>query len=582
LIFKKLKIFILSLSLLFSQSMWAFDVKDLSEKELSALNKLGLTNAEIEKLSTDDLKQKLQEKLTEEKENLKNLAQEKLQEIVDKKVDPKIEAVKRKIEQEKDELKKDATKLAAGYLTSTVSLYMATLVGVQMYMYCRSQPSAIIYMVSSGVYIFQEMTNMKVLRASQLAELEVVDDLGTDSAKSLKENAVILENKIDQQVGYLQAYKNTLDHAVRALKKKASNAKIVSVGFLAASGVAAAEQLNFFTGVSGSCVASNSTPKQINFSKELDQRYVRLIESAPSAADKWGLYYEWESLKFGVDRSITKSEYDKLKKSPVDTSILKSAINFISSQLLTQAFAAESKKVTMVESLKDNKAADWIGDLDKLGIVGGAATALIAYMAGWQIGFFTSVKASGTTRAIVFGVQGALALTAGILFDNAADNLGKKLEKIDNLINQTKELAVKGINILVPSDSDAKNLQKLGSKLGIPSDKLISEMPINQAKEYLQQIKEKAKTLDDEAKNWLNGYEDKLQGQLDVKKSELTGKYEDKKVEVTTKLDEAKADLQAKVAAKKIELETKIGAKKIELQTQFEQKKLELEQKILS
>ena len=481
----------------------------------------------------------MEAKLDEEKENLKEEAKAKFQQVVDEKIEPKLNEMRASVEKEKAELKKDTVKLGAGYITSTISLFAATLIAPQAIMVCKTKPSAVIYAGSAAVYVLQEIRNIKILKASQLAEIEVVDKIDIDKTKSVKENAKILEAKVDQQVGYIKAYKNTIDHAVNALKKKAKNAKMVSIGFLASSAAAAAEQMDWISG-GGACVAAN-TPSipNLNFSEKLDQRYAALIDQAQKAEDKWAYYYEWESLKFGVERTLSNQEYNNLKKIPVTSEILKGAMNLIHSTLLSSAFAAEdSKKVTVAASLKDNKAADWIGDLDKLGIVGGLATNVVAYMAGWQMGFLKSIIASGTSRAITFGAQGALAFTAGKLFDDAAKDLEKKLARIDRLLNDVQNVTKKGINLLVPSDADARRFQELALKIGVPSDKLITEMSINEAKDYLKQIKAKVENLDDEGKALIKKYEDEIALKLKEKGGELQEKVEEKAQEVQSKIEE--------------------------------------------
>lgn len=508
-----------------AHSAWAIDLYSLSASELSAIKKLGFTESEINSFDEDALKSALKEKLEYQKDELLKKGKEKLQEVVKEKIAPKLEELKTKIEKEKESLKKDAVKLAGGYLTSTVSLFAATLIAPQAIMVCKTKPSAVIYAGSAAVYVLQEMRNIKILKASQLAEIEMVNGYTADKTKSVKENAKILESKVDQQVGYLQAYKGTIVHAVNGLKKKAKNAKMVSIGFLASSAAAAAEQMDWISG-GGACVASSGPfIERLQFSPQLDRRYAVLIETANKTEDKWAYYYEWESLKFGVNRSLSWKEYNRLKDVSVSDSILVNAMNVIHSHLLASAFAAEdSKKVTVMGSLKNNKAADWLGDLDKLGIAGGVATSIVAYMAGWQMSFLKSIMASGTSRAITFGAQGALAFTAGKLFEDAATELGQKLDKIDRLIFESQNLAQKGINTLVPSDADAVRFQEIAAKLGVTSNKLITAMSLNEAQDYLDRIKNKVEKLDDEGKALIKKYEVELSEKLKEKKIETKEK----------------------------------------------------------
>lgn len=515
---------ILSLTLLCQMSVassYANDEFNLSSAETSALKSLGISEEQAKNLDKAALKAKLQESLT-------------------KKINPKINEIKEKINHEKEGIKSDATKIAAGYLASTVSLFAATLIAPQVIMVCKTKPSAIIYAGSAGLYVLQEMANIKVLKASQLAEIEVVDDLKIKNELSLKENIKEVNDKVDAQVGYLKNYKKTLDDAFSALKKKAKNAKMVSVGFLASSAAAVAEQMDWFTGVAGSCVASHETDgrnhskRALVFSSKFDDHYGQLIDKAQSAQDKWAYYYEWEAYKFGATRSMSWDEYAQLKNNPTLTPeflgpILNSAMKMIQSQMLASAFASE--KVTVAASLKNNKTADWYGDLDKLGIVGGVATNLVAYMAGWQMGFLKTIIASGTTRAITFGAQGAIAFTAGKMFDDGADGFIDRMAKIDTIIDQLDKTVKKGLDALVPSDGDAKRFQEIANKLGVPSNKLITEMSLREAGHYIEKIKDNGnEKLSDLEDKFLDSYSDKLK-----KKAEDFGNKIENKIE--TKLE---------------------------------------------
>lgn len=508
--FEKTKILTIIYILAISQSMQAVEINKLSNEELSVVKKIGLSEDELRSNDNNQLIEKLKVKLEAEKEIHQEPIRNKFQDIVKNSIEPKIEEVKATIEKEKEGLKKDAEKLAIGYLTSTISLFAATLLAPQVIMVCKTKPSAVVYAGTAAIYIFQEMRNMKILKASQLAEMEMVESVSIDKTKTVKENAKIVEEKLDQQIIYIKAYKNTIDHTIVALKNKAKNAKIVSIGFLAASATAAAEQMDWLSG-GGTCATSASLEK-INFSRDLDYKYEKLIENAKKTEDKWAYYYEWESLKFGINKTLTSREYQSLAKTPVTTTILINAMNFIQSNLLASALAVEdSKKVTVAEKLKNNKAADWIGDLDKLGIVGGVAVNVVAYMAGWQMNFLKSVIANGTSRSIIFGVQGALAFTAGKLFEDAASNMGVKLQKIENLIDKIQSETKSGIRLMTPSEADARHLKEAANRLGIPSEKLISEMNINEATSYIKKIKEKIETTDDqEGKAILKKYESEL------------------------------------------------------------------------
>jgi hypothetical protein len=459
-------------------------------------------------------------------------------------------AIKERIELEKKEVKELTTTLGHGYLASTISLFAATLIGPQVIMVCKTKPSAIIYAGTAAFYIVSEMMNVKILKASQLAEIEVVSNVkydenkniadnikdNIDMDKSYKENIASTKSKIDDQISYFKTYKKTLDSYFRALKKKARNAKIASAGFLAASAAAIAEEMNMFGG-GGSCVLPTSSIENKNvlkntlvFSKKFDEHYKWLIDQARNERDKWAYYYEWEAYKFGADRSMTWEEFSRLKSLPLIgesslTLILSNMINSIQSQLVTTAFAGvnPSEKITVIPELKNKKMADWYGDLDKLGIVGGAATSLIAYMSGWQMGFLQKTIASGTSRSLLFGAQSAIAFTAGSMFDTAAKGFIEKMAKVDKLVDYFGRYAKTGLDLLVPSDSFSKKFQEIADHVGVHSDKLITEMTIREAIEYIEEIKETAnEKLSDLNFNFLNEYSDKLK----TKASEIIPKIE--------------------------------------------------------
>ena len=460
-----------------------------------------------------------------------------------------MDLVKERIDQEKKDITGYSKTLIKGYLFSTISLFAATLIAPQAIMVCKTKPSAIIYAGSAALYIVSEIMNVKILKASQLAEIEVVSDYKFSKDKNLnenlkglkqninldksyKENLDDVKSNIDDQIGYIKAYKKTLDHYFAALKKKARNAKIVSIGFMASSVAAIAEQMDLFSG-GGACIASHNIDKSkdskeyLVFSSKLDDYYMKSIDEAKSSEDKWANYFEWESYKFGANRSLSWEEFSRLKNIPsMDShslsSILKATITSLESNFVANAFAA-SEKITVIPALKNKKMADWYGDLDKLGIAGGAAVTLVAYMTGWQMGFLKSIMASGTSRAITFGVQGALAYTAGSMFDEAADGFIGKMAKVDKIIAYFDKYAKEGIDMLVPSDAYSKKFQEIVAIAGVPSDKLITEMTIREAGSYIDKIKELGNDkLNDIQYKFLNDYSDLL----NLKNSKITPKVD--------------------------------------------------------
>lgn len=442
------RVLIIIISLLFSAHGWAITPEMLSESELNVIKQLGYSESDLRAMDAATLRSSLEGKISDEKENFEKYKSENFQRVIDQDIKPKLDDVGTKLGKEGASLKGDLPKLGGAYLVSTISLFMAALIAPQALMVCKTKPSAMIYAGSAAVYIFQEMRNVKKLKASQLAEIEMISKPTIDQNKSINQNVHQFNDKIDDQINYIQVYKNTIDQAIKALRVKAKNAKMVSIGFLAASAAAAAEQMNWISG-SGSCVASTNH-------KTHEPRL------------------PWQF------------------------------------SLLNNSWASEgedSKKLLVAPQLKDNKAADWLGDLDKLGIAGGLAINVVAHMASWQMGFLKSIISNGTSRSIAFGVQGALAFSAGLLFEKAAQELEEKMNRVDLLLNNFQKDIKKSIGSLVPSIEDARHLQKIATALGLPSDKLITDMSINEASVYIQKLKDRARTLDQAGKELLEKFE---------------------------------------------------------------------------
>lgn len=447
--------------------------------------------------------------------------------------DSKVTKIKGKMDEEQKAIQANLKKLALGYVTSSVSLFAATLIGPQVWMVCKNKPSAILYAGTAAIYIAREIANFKIFKASQLAELEIVTDLTLDKNSTLKANIDEVKSKTEDQITYLKKYKKTLDNTFEAIKKKSSNAKMASAGFLAASVASLAEQLNFYSG-GGACIATANqyNIKYLFFSNSLDKEYLKRISDAYTPQNKWANFYEWQSYRLGADHSLTPTEYQALKEIPelhkdTLTPILQIALASIQNSLISTVFATEndnnSKKVSIASSLKDNKAADWIGDLDKLGIVGAGATYLIAYITNWQMGFLKNIISNGTARSVIFAAQGAIALTASKIFDDTADEFIKRLNLIDSILDQMGGAIKKGLDLLILSDADSKRIQEVATKLGITSDKLINQMTIREADNFIGKI--------------LDAADEQIQGKLNDVEYDLIEKYNEKLKSASNYLD---------------------------------------------
>jgi hypothetical protein len=507
---KKLKYVLLIASLIFN-SLNIFAVDNIPVKvsidEEAVLDKIGIKKEDLNSSNQAQLKEKLKERVKQE-------------------IDPKINEIKNQLNQEGEKLKNSGKELIGGYIASTISLLMATLIGPQVLIACSPRPSAIIYAGTAAAYILSEIMLIKSFKASQLGEVTLVNNFEVNKNKSIKQNVAELKDKTHAQMSYFKEYKKTLDDGFKAIEKKGKNAKLASYGFMAASAAAIAEQMDWISG-GGVCVGpvtkSNSIDiKKIHFNPKLDEYYIKLISQAETNQKKWSLYYEWEANKFGRENNnqIIQAQIKKIPQmnNELLTQILNSMILSIKTNIFNLAYAEETKistkQQTVVNGLKENKAADFAGDLDKLGIVGGAAIHLTAYFMGWKLGFLTSIINSGTSRAITFGAQAAIAMLAGKMFENSAKDILGQLDKLDKLMNTVESKLTEGLEFFILSDADCKNIQKLGDKLGVHSDKLVTEMSIDQAANYFKEMEEKVKTKTEKEKkefeNALDNFKSKI------------------------------------------------------------------------
>ena len=460
--------FILIYSLLFNSAFAGIDkdkvedaLKDYASDEIETLKKYDISENDLKNLDQNKLK-------------------DKIKKVIQDKANEEINKVKNEANKTVEEVKTEAKKIAAGYVASTISLYAATLLAPEAIMVCKTKPSALIYAGTSAFYLLQEMMAIKILKASRLGEIEVVDNVELDKNKTVNQNLQNAKEKVSDQAQYLRNYKKTLDDYFKALKKKAQNAKIAGLGFAAASAAAAAEQMDFFTGVSGICVVQS--PNQM------------------------------------IDY------------------VAKNAMSFF----FPISFAEEksgSKKVVLSEDLKNNKAADYVGDLDKLGIVGGAATHLIAYMMGYKMTFLQNLMASGTSRAILFGANSALAFIVYKLFEDSATKVEAQLKKIDDLINAAESTMNNGVDKLMNNEKLFRRLNDLAELAGVKPKKPLSEMTINELEAF-------AKEVETSGKNKLN----ELQK---TKLDELKAEIRERAPELKEKIDELKKD--AKEIQNKVE-----------------------------
>jgi hypothetical protein len=168
----------------------------------------------------------------------------------------------------------------------------------------------------------------------------------------------------------------------------------------------------------------------------------------------------------------------------METNFFIASINAFSNFLLPQAFAA--KEIIINKDLKDNKLADYAGDLDKLGIIGGAAIILISYIAGWKIPFLSSITATASSRAITFGVQSAIAFAASVNFNKGAKLIIARLDQADELLNQVGGELKLGLDQLVISDETSSKVGNILAKARVVLPKPLNQMTIRETTEFLE------------------------------------------------------------------------------------------------
>lgn len=445
-------------------------LKDYASDEIETLKKYDISENDLKNLDQNKLK-------------------EKIKKVIQDKANQEINKVKNEANKTVEEVKTEAKKIAAGYVASTISLYAATLLAPEAIMVCKTKPSAMIYAGTSAYYLLQEMMAIKILKASRLGEIEVVDNFELDKNKTVNQNLQNAKEKVSDQAQYLRNYKKTLDDYFKALKKKAQNAKIAGFGFAAASAAAAAEQMDFFTGVSGSCVVQ--TPN--HYIEYIVKNAVSLFFPISLAEEKKG-----------------------------------------------------SKKVVLSEDLKNNKAADYVGDLDKLGIVGGAATHLIAYMMGYKMTFLQNLMASGTSRAILFGANSALAFIVYKLFEDSATKVEAQLKKIDDLINAAESTMTKSVDKLMNNEKLFRRLNDLAELAGVKPKKPLGEMTINELEAFAKEVETSGKNKFNEIqKNKLNELKAELRENAPEIKEKINELKNDAK-EMQKKLEDVKEKIEEK------------------------------------
>lgn len=185
--------------------------------------------------------------------------------------------------------------LVPGLASSVIGLAFASLLGIVVGVRCYNQPSAITFAGTSGAWVALEVMIWKgfQIRMDDIQTLQnatkipayiekkiervktIIGKLENDfKAKNLSDFEKYLEAKKpeidelqaiaeeirvhlktakDRQFGALRSLQESLELAAETSKKKSRNAKVAAIGYTVASGLAAAESFNIFTG-GGTCV----------------------------------------------------------------------------------------------------------------------------------------------------------------------------------------------------------------------------------------------------------------------------------------------------------------------------------------
>ncbi len=398
---------------------------DLTKDEVEALLKLDIDEAQLKEMihrkDLTELKEKLSEADISDEgqvlvDDLKDDLRDKGNEIKDQVLE-KIEDEKNRIEgkarESLKELEKDAEKVAGGYAASTVSLIGLAVFAPAVLKSCTTKPSALIYAGAGAVYVTKELLNSQKFKAEALSEIEYVE-LKLDQSRSLAENIATSKEAFNLQFDLINRYKSFVDKAIKSIDEKAKSARIAAIGFTAASAVALAETYGFDAGTCG-------TP----------------VKAVPPGASNY----------FDLNWNLIPNFFlaDAVGRSPEIT----------------------VKKYTLSEDLKKSTLAKYLSDSDKIiALLAGGGSFAAASFLPWYNDLLTKIVANGTSRAVVFAANGAVAFAASKQFADAAKSMKQKSSQLQEMLDEAKKLGNVGFEIA----EDVVNKKDLLDVLGIDPD----------------------------------------------------------------------------------------------------------------
>jgi hypothetical protein len=388
-----------------------------------------------------------------------------------------------------DGVEGDVEDMIMGYAASTVSLIMLATFAPQVVMVCKTKPSALLYAGTGAIYLTREIANSMKFKAKALSEIEYVE-VNLDTTKGLASNAQTARRAFNLQFELLERYIGFLDKAIKSIHEKAKNAKMASIGFFAASGVAAAETFAFDA---GACISGEpGAPPASGWLPPRDKFEERIAKSS-TLLEAFVLYDQFEREARGESSSMSLSEYEELAKLlsnvPTDYDLrpfLAHAVRALSSFVIAPVHASEEITIRRHEVSSDlrRRGANFAMDVDKvLAILIGGASVTASFFIGPYQAMLQKLASSGTARAIIFGAHGAIALAASMQFEESAKAMDERIKRLRALLEEARSMGNTGF-AMIEEALNSEELKKISGQLGL--DKNLSEMSLKDIEQSLK------------------------------------------------------------------------------------------------
>ncbi len=470
----------------------------------------------------------------------------------------------------------DAVDLAIGYGLSMTSLTMTAILAPKVLLTCRTKPSAVIYVGTSAVYITRELANTRKFRLSQLAEFERISEFKVDHARTYNQNLDAARYAADLQVELLRSYKNVLRSGFESIQDKAKNAKQVFYGFGIASATAAGEQY-FGSGTCGS-VSPVESGAYIDYEKfniealaSADNTFFDLVRNANELSEAMYHYYQWDAQIRGEDFKYELSDfhvfdesYDQwlsqdLLNKELDASFsfqeiivaaMRSVQEFLISSSYARDYSSEERKQyqsqiktekMMISEQLDNRAADFIADIDKIGalLIGGGFNLLLQKFSPGYNKFLNKVASNGVYRSAAFGVHALLAQQASTRLDRASEAFLVRIDRVGDLISRLQDDFHKGTDLMYMTPKTDQKVSELLVKRGYGTDVSLSELSISELKELAREVGDSEKSKSEAT---LSALEDRIQREIASKQSKESAASEKRVEESEKKVEKNNGD----------------------------------------